>query len=187
MKKIIAIVGMSTVLLSSLPVNNFVMAKSPAADQSIVGVESVKESKNAQNAEQKTASITVKLDGNIIDFKDQQPVIINGRTLVPFRAILEAMNAEVKWDGTNRTVRAFKDGIGMVLEIGNKVALVGTSKMEMQVPAQIINGRTMVPLRFVSEGLKYNVAFNNDDKTHYIIDITSPVQEKNAETNTENN
>ena len=179
MKKFIAMLGMSTVLLSSISAGNFVMAEN--MDSKNLQSNTEVSSEITAPAVEKTPDITVLLNGNIIDFKDQRPVIIQGRTLVPFRAILESMGAEVQWDGTNRTVRAFKDGIGMVLEIGNKVALVGTEKMELEVPAQIINDRTMVPLRFVSEGLGYKVDFDNSDLKNYKINITKTKEDEEKE------
>ncbi len=133
------------------------------------------------NGEIFTPNMEVRINGVLVDFKDQKPVIKNGRTLVPFRAILEAMGADIQWDEVNRTVRATKDGIGMVLEIGNTTALIGTEKMEMDVPAEIINGRTMVPLRFVSEGLGYEVLFDDANKDLYKIDINKSQEQLEKE------
>jgi len=116
-------------------------------------------------------AVFVRLNGELMEFADQQPVVKENRTLVPFRGLLEKIGAEVQWDEVNRTVRANKDGVGMVFEIGNKTALVGENKVDMDVPAQVINNRTMIPVRFVSENLGYKVAFDNSVPGVYLIDI----------------
>ncbi|WP_141553384.1 copper amine oxidase N-terminal domain-containing protein [Peptoniphilus sp. oral taxon 386] len=121
--------------------------------------------------ESKETAILVAYNGEMIEFEDQEPVIKNDRTLVPFRALLEKMGAEVKWDAVTKKVTAVKDGKEIILEIGNKTAVVDGKKVEMDVPAQILNDRTMIPLRFVSENLGYKVKFDNSTKGLYLIDI----------------
>lgn len=176
MKKLITLLGIGTILIGSLTSNSFAFAEKISGNNNIIGA--ADKSTEIMLVDQ-TPKITVILDGNVIDFKDQEPVIIEGRTLVPFRAILEAMGAKVEWDDVNRTVRGFKDGMGMVLQIGNKVALVGQQKMDLEVPAQIINDRTMIPLRFVSEGLGYKVDFDNSNMNNYKITISKVEDSKN--------
>lgn len=82
---------------------------------------------------------------------DQIPVIENGRTLVPLRAIFETFGAEVNWDGNTRTVTATKDGIEVKLTIDNTTAYKNGEAITLDVPAKIVNGRTLVPVRFVSD------------------------------------
>ncbi|RVU55560.1 copper amine oxidase N-terminal domain-containing protein [Anaerosphaera multitolerans] len=115
--------------------------------------------------------VLIRYNGEFMEFEDQQPVVKENRTLVPFRGLLEKMGAEVEWDAVNRTVRANKDGVGMVFEVGNKTALVGENRVDMDVPAQIINNRTMIPIRFVSENLGFKVEFDNSVPGVYLIDI----------------
>lgn len=115
--------------------------------------------------------IMVAYNGEFMDFKDQEPVIVENRTLVPFRALLEKMGAEVKWDAATKTVTAVKDGKTIELTIGKKEVLVDGKKVELDVPAEIMNNRTMIPLRFVSENLGYKVKFDNETKGIYFIDV----------------
>lgn len=101
---------------------------------------------------------------------DVPPVIENGRTLVPFRALSEALDAEVKWDAEARTVTVTKDGAEVVLTIDSMVATVDGKEYKLDVPAKIIKGRTVVPLRFLSQGLKAKVLWEQETQTAIVID-----------------
>lgn len=109
------------------------------------------------------AAPKVVLDGREISF-DVPPVIEDGRTLVPLRAIFSALGADVKWDGYTQTVTAIKDNTNIKLIIGGK-AYINFQPVDLDVPAKIIDGRTMVPLRFVTESLDCNVDWNKDTQT----------------------
>jgi hypothetical protein len=120
------------------------------------------------------AAPRVFLDGREVNF-DVPPVIEDGRTLVPLRAIFSALGAEVMWDSDTRTVTAFKDNKKIELVIGGK-AYINHQEAYLDVPAKIINGRTLVPLRFVSEALDCNVKWNKD--THTVL-LASNLQKNN--------
>lgn len=111
----------------------------------------------------KPALTTVYLDGKKIGF-DQTPVIEDGRTLVPLRAIFEAFGAEVGWGGATQTVSATKGNTTVELIINNTVAKKNGEELNLDVPAKIINGRTMVPVRFISDcfgiGVEWDGAMN---------------------------
>jgi len=111
---------------------------------------------------------TVFLDGKQLSF-DVPPTLDNGRTLVPLRGIFEALGVEVQWDGATQTVTATKGNTTIKLTVGGQAYKNG-QPITLDVPAKIINGRTLVPLRFVSEALGSQV--NWDDKTQTIT-ITS--------------
>jgi len=93
------------------------------------------------------------------------PVIIKGRTLLPIRAIIEEMGGTVDWDGNARKVTIKLRNTTIVLTIDKKQATVNGKTKELDVPPQIINSRTMVPLRFVTEQLGAAVDWNGDTKT----------------------
>ncbi len=93
---------------------------------------------------------TVFYDDEKIEF-DQIPVIENGRTLVPLRAIFEKIGAEVDWNEADKTVTAQKDDTQISLTIDNTTAVKNGEKIELDVPAKIVNGRTLVPVRFVAD------------------------------------
>lgn len=102
--------------------------------------------------------IQVFLNGQMLHF-DVPPTIVSGRTLVPLRAIFEALNAKVAWDNTSQTVSATWNGGELALPVGKTTATVNGSIKTLDVPAQIINNRTLVPLRFVAETLGANVGW----------------------------
>jgi len=97
--------------------------------------------------------VSVFLDGGRINFADQAPVIVEGRTLVPLRAIFEALGAKVEWDGATKTVTATRGQDVIKLTIGDtKLYKNGVAHYELDVPAQIMGeGFTMVPVRAISE------------------------------------
>ncbi|MGI6551887.1 MAG: copper amine oxidase [Clostridia bacterium] len=102
------------------------------------------------------SGIVVFLDGNRVYF-DVPPLLEKGRTLVPLRAIFEALGAEVGWDEASRTVTAVKPEVSLSLQIDSTRALVNDREMTLDVPARVVEGRTLVPLRFVGEALGASV------------------------------
>ncbi|MBQ3568241.1 MAG: copper amine oxidase N-terminal domain-containing protein, partial [Anaerotignum sp.] len=114
--------------------------------------------------------ITVYVDGAKVNF-DQQPIIQNDRTLVPMRRIFEALDAEVFWDEPTQSVTAVSGNDVILFQIG-RTALFKNGKQTytMPVPAQIVNDRTLVPLRAVAESFGCDVAW---DGIGYVVDITS--------------
>lgn len=107
--------------------------------------------------------ITVTYNGEKINF-DQEPIIDNGRTLVPLRAIFEKLGAEVEWDGATQTVTAKKAGTTIELTINDTNAKKNGVAVELDVPAKIVNGRTLVPVRFVSDCFGVGVEWNEENK-----------------------
>lgn len=108
--------------------------------------------------------ITVMLNGNKIDF-DVKPVVKDDRVLVPLRKIFEALDADVEWIDETQTVIAERGGIKIVVQIGNNVMTVNGEKTVIDVPAQLADGRTLVPVRAVSQAFKCNVDWNGDSQT----------------------
>lgn len=108
------------------------------------------------------ADITIIVDGNLVS-SDTQPVIQNGRTLVPIRPICEALGCEVTWDPILRTANIWNEETSIAIKIGSniikKTTLIGstTQDIAIDVPATIINQRTMVPVRAVSEAFGADV------------------------------
>ena len=100
------------------------------------------------------------LDGYEIEM-DMAPIIENGRTLVPLRGVLEAMGATVTWDQSTKTASAFFDGNSASVTINKFTAYANGYAMTLEVPAKIVNGRTMVPLRFMAEAIGYDVSFSD--------------------------
>ena len=109
-------------------------------------------------------NIMVHLNGQKLSF-DQPPVIIDGRTMVPLRAIFEALGADVVWDDATKTITAKREKRVVMLEIGQRfITMDGVSK-ELDVPAQIVNNRTLVPVRAVSEAFDCEVGWDGITQT----------------------
>ena len=110
-------------------------------------------------------AITVLVNGEAVAFEDQAPVIQNDRTLVPLRAIFEALGATVSWDGETQTVMAIKANTIIALQIGSESLFVNNDVKKLDVPAQIINDRTMVPARAVAEAFGCQVDWDQETQT----------------------
>ena len=107
--------------------------------------------------------ITVKLNGEPLVF-DVQPIIVDGRTLVPLRAIFEALGANVAWEEATQTVFATKDATVVILQIANKNAFVNSEIVPLDVPAQLVQDRTMVPVRIIAESFGLEVNWNEETR-----------------------
>lgn len=115
--------------------------------------------------------ITVYVDQQEVVFADQAPVIVDDRTLVPMRKIFEAMDADVTWDEPSQTITSTRGSDVVTMTIGQKqVYKNGKVVYTMDVPAQIMQDRTMVPIRAVAVAFDANVAW---DGINYVIDITT--------------
>lgn len=108
--------------------------------------------------------ISVFIEGQRVEF-DQPPVIIDGRTLVPMRALFEALGADVHWYGETKTVQGISRGVSVEVTIDKAFMLRNTCAVDLDVPARIINGRTMIPLRVVSEAFGMQVIWDNQSRT----------------------
>ena len=153
MKRFLTVILSSILLLSSLtiavesasPINGFVPAVS------------------------NPGSINVILNGMELQF-DTEPIIQNDRTLVPLRGIMEALQYTVEWDGQTRQVTATKDWFTVVLTIDSTTAYVNGTYTMLDVAPCIRDSRTLVPLRFISEAINMDVAWNSFARTVFIND-----------------
>lgn len=112
--------------------------------------------------------VTVMVDGEYVKF-DVQPTIIEGRTLVPVRAIFEALGAEVEWNGDTRTAVSSKGDTKVSVQIDNNVMKVNDADVVLDVPAQLIDNRTLVPVRAISEAYDCYVDWNGDKRTVIVV------------------
>lgn len=99
-----------------------------------------------------SSNVTVQINGQALGF-DQPPVMENNRVLVPMRTIFEVVGAKVEWDAKTSTVKAKKGDLSIILPLNSKQVVMNGNQKSLDVPAKSINGRTLVPLRFVSEAL----------------------------------
>ena len=108
--------------------------------------------------------ISVYLNGEMMTFP-QPPVIRDDRTLVPFRAIFEALGMDVEWDGEERRVTATNDETEITLLIGETEMTVNNETIVLDTPPVIINDYTLVPLRAVSEAAGAKVNWDGGERT----------------------
>ncbi|MEZ4813139.1 MAG: stalk domain-containing protein [Caldisericia bacterium] len=96
---------------------------------------------------------------------DTPAAIVDGRTLVPLRFIGEAFGAEVEWIDESKTVNITLDKDTISLQIGSTTAVVNGAIQTLDVPPQIVNGRTMLPFRFLGEALNCEIEWDATTKT----------------------
>ena len=108
--------------------------------------------------------VYVKFNGDILGF-DEPPIIEDGSTLVPMRFLFEQMGAYVEWDSETQTATATLDNKALTFSIDNVNARINNKPAKMDVPARLVNGKTMVPLRFLSENMGYDVDWDADSRT----------------------
>ena len=106
---------------------------------------------------------TAVVNGEEVDL-DAPAKIINGRTIVPIRFIAESMGFPVEWNPTDRTVAIGDDG-RILLKIGSAEAFVDGAPVSLDAPPVVENGRTLVPLRFVSQSMGADVDWDAETKT----------------------
>ncbi|HOV50326.1 MAG TPA: ABC transporter substrate-binding protein [Candidatus Cryosericum sp.] len=99
---------------------------------------------------------------------DAAPEIVNGRTFVPIRLISETFGADVAWDNASRTVTIKLGSTNVVLKVGSTTATVNGKSYTLDAAAYIRSGRTMVPIRFISEALGLSVQWEPQKKLVYI-------------------
>ncbi len=98
-----------------------------------------------------------------------KPLVLQGRTLVPIRAIIESFGGTVAWDPNTQTVTLTMGEDVIKLTINSKTAYLNRKAQTLDVAPAIINARTMLPIRFIAEGFNLGVAWDGDDRMVYII------------------
>lgn len=103
---------------------------------------------------------------------EQPPVVADGSVLVPLRGIFEKLGARIDWDEATGTVFGYKylpgGSLSVQLTVGKNTAWINGKSTTLAVPAKVVGGSTLVPLRFVGEALGANVKWDNATSTVYI-------------------
>lgn len=111
---------------------------------------------------------TMIVDGNISELQEA-PYVTGGRTMVPIRAISESFKASIEWLPEDKSISiTLDDGRGktfILMRVGSKTAFVNQQPVTLDVPPEIKNGKTFVPLRFIAENFGAEVAFKAEDKS----------------------
>lgn len=126
-------------------------------------------------------NISLKIDGTEVEF-DVMPQIIEGRTMVPVRAIFESVGAEVTWDNETKTVTGIKGNTTVKMTVDSNFETINGKAVEMDAAPQIIDGRTLAPARYVAEAFGCSVEWDGENKA---VSITTPIEETSAEITTE--
>lgn len=116
-------------------------------------------------------NIGVNLNGRTLAC-DVPPTVLNNRTMVPLRAIFEAMKINVSWNGADQSITATQGTMTMGLQIGNTQATRGNQVITLDQAPTAVNNRTMVPLRFVAETLGGQASY--DPSTNMVTIIARP-------------
>jgi uncharacterized repeat protein (TIGR02543 family) len=118
--------------------------------------------------ELKIGSTTMLVDGRPVAL-EAAPVILNSRTLLPVRAVVEAVGGTIAWEALARKVTIVRNDSTLELWIGRNVAELNGQSTPIDSDAKvvpiIVNGRTLLPLRFVAEALTLDVQWNAASKT----------------------
>ena len=108
--------------------------------------------------------IHVTLDGSYVEF-DVKPQMINGRTMVPIRAIFEKMGASVVWDSATRTAVCTKGDTTVKMTVDSVDMYINGQLNKMDVSPVVIDGRTLAPARYVAEAFGAEVKWDGASRT----------------------
>lgn len=127
------------------------------------------------------SAIGVELNGQAMTFTDAVPEADQGRTFLPFRAVFEALGAEVGYDNATKTVSATRGDTTVSMVVGETQATVTengvTTTLPMDVAAYAKNNRTYVPVRFAAQALGCTVGWDNTAKTVILVDTQTLIDE----------
>ncbi|MDQ7841976.1 MAG: copper amine oxidase N-terminal domain-containing protein [bacterium] len=112
-------------------------------------------------------AVRVVVDGQVVAF-DRPPAVIAGRLLIPLRGVFERLGAQVEWHPDPGRVVARHGATVVVLQLGNRYALVDGRQVMLDVPPVVLGGRTLVPLRFVGEALGAGVNWDSVGRVVYV-------------------
>ena len=113
---------------------------------------------------------------------ETEPMIIDNRIMVPFRAIFEALEVSVDWIPDTGSIIGKRSDLTMELQLNNKVAKVNGKEIELDVAVSVINGRTLVPIRFVAEEMKAKIDWEQSTRTVTITTDTGIYENDNKNT-----
>lgn len=123
---------------------------------------------------QAAAPIRIMLDGYPLGFP-AEPIVVKGTTLVPFRAISEALGIQVTWDSKAKRISAVKgsgaNAIRVQLTLNNTKATVNGNPVSLAVEPQTVDGNTLIPLSFFSQQFGAQVDWDQETRT---VSIASP-------------
>ena len=164
MKKLSA-AAMSCILAASMSVSALA-AEENGAEKAVVSTEKATEETQVKTDD----SIKVVVDGKESIFTDQAPIIKNDRTMIPLRGVLETMGIDIVWNAEEQSITAERGDSYALFKIGETTLKTAEGEINLDVAPEIINDRTMIPLRAVTESFGAEVTWDADTKTVTITD-----------------
>lgn len=125
---------------------------------------------------QAASDIKLYIDGSEVECA-VAPMIVNDRAMVPARVVFENLDADVKWDPSEYKVHIKSENTYIVFTIGKKDAVLNGKKVSLDAAPVIVSDRTMVPIRFVSENLGYDVDWNGNTRCVFVTTPEPPEEE----------
>ncbi len=122
----------------------------------------------AYGAENNTQKIRVYLNGDEVKFTSQAPTVVDRRTLIPLRGIFEKMGYSIAWEPNTKTSTISNPLQTITIRSGHKTMQADNRSITLDVPAQIINGSLMIPLRAVAECTGAVVTWDANTKSIYV-------------------
>lgn len=121
--------------------------------------------------------VKIKVDGVLL--QDAEAILKGGTTLLPVRSVSNALGGEVIWDAATKTVEVTKGTKNVVMTVGAEYIIIkGENVIHASVPAQVINGRTYVPLRALGRALDCEIVWINETKT---VEINEKIEGENID------
>lgn len=118
---------------------------------------------------QERNKIEVTVDGKQVVFAGAEPMMERGRIMVPLRGVFEQMGAYVTWNESERTVKAENGPNVVILNVGGRDAMINGKSVDLDAPARMVQGRAMVPLRFIGEAFGADVEWVDSMSTVVIL------------------
>ena len=115
--------------------------------------------------------VRVSVNAALVDFDGQGATVVEGRTLIPVRGVFDKLGYSVNWDAESKVVTLTKDSVTITVPVGSNVITKNGEATTIDVPAQIIEGRTMLPLRAIGDAAGCEVAWDAETKIASIVDI----------------
>jgi hypothetical protein len=120
------------------------------------------------------APVTLQVDG-IKQELSVEPILVSDTTMVGMREVFEILGAKVTWNEQDKTIKAQKEEVTIQLNIGKTEAEVNGKKVSLSAEPRIIDGQTMVPLRFVSEALEASVDWDHENR---VINVETKIDDQ---------
>ncbi|WP_352400039.1 N-acetylmuramoyl-L-alanine amidase family protein [Anaerotignum sp.] len=123
---------------------------------------------NGKNHAYNAKEVKIKIDGKELEPTDMPPVIIDGRTMLPMRLITQELGCEVLWNEGTKQAFVINDEYTVAFTLGSNKAIKNGEEFTLDVPATIVNDRTMLPVRALAKALDLDITWDDPNRTVYI-------------------